>query len=139
MHKTDFEAMFPEAGKTSVQNEIDQLRSEIMAGGHKEVEERPEQEELPARLYDMESQLIEALNIHSELGKKIEDFKERLLKEMQDNDIKSWKSDRIIITRLLPTEREIFDTKRFKQENEDIYRHYTKSSKTKESIKITTR
>ena len=136
---TNIEELFPEAGNTQQQNEIDQLRREIMAGGHRDEVERPEQEPLPASLKEVETKLVEVLTFQKELEEKAAAFKQQLLEEMQKNGIKSWKSDRIIITRILSTEKETFDSKRFKAEQEDLYRQYIRTSTTKESLKLTLR
>ena len=131
----ELEELFPVAGNT--QTDIDKFRQEVMAGMHKDLDERPEQEDMPVKFKDVESQLIEALKFQKELEAKVKELQQRLLEEMQENDIKSWKSDRMTITRILPQVRETFDSKRFKAEHEDLYSQYTKESTTKESIKIT--
>ena len=72
-----------------------------------------------------------------ELDARIETLKQELLIAMQEADAKSWKSERATITRQLMGSRVSFDSKRFKEEHEDIYNAYLKETSTKSNIRVT--
>lgn len=72
--------------------------------------------------------------------KKAEDeLKQNLMEEMEKAGIKSLASDELLITYVLPSTKETFDTARFKKENPELYDDYIKISDTKSSIRITVR
>lgn len=74
-----------------------------------------------------------------ELTEQYEAVKSEVLEKMVENNDKSFDTGNILITVIAPSTRETFDSKRFKAENEDIYNEYIKTTKTKESLKITLR
>ena len=77
---------------------------------------------------------IQSIETELRLKKKLEDrskeLKEQLLKAMQDNNIKSWQTQKgTKITVVKGKQKEIkktieFDIERFKQENEEMYKNY---------------
>lgn len=68
-----------------------------------------------------------------------DDYKARLIEEMKAKNIKSLKDEvnGITITYVYPSTKETFNTKKFKEENEELYDEYVSFSDVKESIKIT--
>lgn len=80
------------------------------------------------------------------LGKKIkeltdeyETLKADVLAKMQEHGDKSFDTGNILITYVAPTSRESFDSKKFKEENAELYGKYMKQSETKASLKLTLR
>ena len=63
-------------------------------------------------------------------------FKEKLLKEMEDNNIIKLETDDVIVSYIAPTDRETFDSKAFKADNQDLYDEYVKVSPVKSSLRI---
>lgn len=69
------------------------------------------------------------------------EFKEQLLKTMEEYNIKSYESpDKSLkITYTPETLSMIFDSARFKEEHQDLYFEYQKESKRKPSVRMTIR
>ncbi|MBO4550236.1 MAG: hypothetical protein J5733_05845 [Bacteroidaceae bacterium] len=74
-----------------------------------------------------------------ELTEEYEAIKSEVLSKMVENKDKSFDTGRVLITYVAPSERESFDSKKFKSENAELYSKYTKVSQTKESLKLTFR
>ena len=72
----------------------------------------------------------------AELEKSIEPIREQIKAEMEKRKILALKAGNVSVTYVSPTTRETFDTKRFKAENVDLYKQYTKTSEVKSSIRI---
>ena len=72
----------------------------------------------------------------AELEKSIEPIREQIKAEMEKRKILALKAGNVSVTYVAPTKRETFDTKRFKAENVDLYKQYTKTSEVKSSIRI---
>lgn len=72
----------------------------------------------------------------AELEKSIEPIREQIKAEMEKRKILNIKAGNVSVTYIAPTKRETFDTKRFKAENVDLYKQYTKVSEVKSSIRI---
>ena len=72
----------------------------------------------------------------AELEKSIEPIREQIKAEMEKRKILNLKAGNVSVTYIAPTTRETFDTKRFKAENVDLYKQYTKVSEVKSSIRI---
>jgi hypothetical protein len=72
----------------------------------------------------------------AELEKSIEPIREQIKTEMEKRKILALKAGNVSVTYVSPTTRETFDTKRFKAENVDLYKQYTKTSEVKSSIRI---
>lgn len=85
---------------------------------------------------ETEQKLISLISKQKELEEKMKEIKDNLLQELISNDIKSIKTDNLTITVKESYDRETFDTKRLKQEDENLYNKYVKFSKVKESIVI---
>lgn len=87
-----------------------------------------EQAELIIKQYDM---LLEKAKAKSE------ELKKMLIEKMKENGITKFENDNITITYVAPYEKQGIDSKKLKEEEPKIYEKYLKSSKVKESIKIT--
>lgn len=72
----------------------------------------------------------------AELEKSIEPIREQIKAEMEKRKILALKVGNVSVTYVSPTTRETFDTNRFKAENVDLYKQYTKTSEVKSSIRI---
>ena len=70
---------------------------------------------------------------------KEEKLKKMILDEMEAKDILAIESDDLKISYVGETYKEIFDSKRFKEEHPDLYKEYLKDSYVKSSIRITTK
>lgn len=80
------------------------------------------------------------------LGKKIKELtdeyeaiKADVLAKMEEQGDKSFDTGNVLITYVAPQKRESFDSKRFREENAEIYGKYMKMSETKPSLKLTLR
>lgn len=85
----------------------------------------------------------EATQMIVDLEKKAKEIKEaqdllkaKLLEAMEQNEIKKIESEELTITYVAPTERESFDSKKFRDDNPDMYDDYVKFSKVKSSVRI---
>lgn len=56
---------------------------------------------------------------------------------MEANDIKKWECDDFSVSRVLPTSKSTFNSKKFKEEHADLYEEYQTISKVAGSIRIT--
>lgn len=69
--------------------------------------------------------------------KKAEDeLKKAVLAAMERHNVIKLDTDELSISYVAPTERETFDTKRFRAENPDTYDDYVKFSKVKPSVRV---
>lgn len=86
---------------------------------------------------------IDELRLLTERAKEIEERKKEIvgeiLKNMQSDNIQKCDVGTILITRKAGAVRTTFDTKRFKEEHEDLYDTYVKTSTSAESLQITLR
>lgn len=86
---------------------------------------------------------IEASNKISEFEKQIkelkvqeDELKKNILNEMEEKGLLKLETDSLIISYVAPTEREIFDSKSFRESNPDLYDDYVNFSPVKSSIRI---
>lgn len=70
------------------------------------------------------------------LEQEIQPIREKIKDEMEKRSITSIKIGKVGITYVAPVKRKIFDTSRFKKENEVLYNNYLKESEAKASIRI---
>lgn len=63
-------------------------------------------------------------------------LKDAILEEMQEKGILKVETENLIITYIAPTDRERFDTKRFRAEHSDLHDEYVTMSKVKASVRI---
>ncbi len=86
------------------------------------------------------AQQVEKLELQLANFKKLEEqyktMKNKLYELMEEYDIKKWETDKIIITRILPGQRESFDSARFKKDHPDLAEQYKKINKTAGSVRI---
>ena len=65
-----------------------------------------------------------------------DDLKERILAEMESKNILKVETDDVTISYIAPTDRETFDSKRFKFDHPETYDDYVKMSPVKASVRI---
>ncbi|RLK63171.1 endonuclease [Atopobacter sp. AH10] len=65
--------------------------------------------------------------------------KELLYQKMTEYSIKKWETPFFVVTRVLPSKSNRFDSKRFKEEHPDIYDEYLTTSERKGYVKLTER
>ena len=65
-----------------------------------------------------------------------EELKKKILEEMEKKNIIKIESDDILINYISASERETFDTKKFREEHEEMYDDYVKFTTVKPSIRI---
>ncbi len=71
-----------------------------------------------------------------EIKEKEEELKQNILTEMENKNILKLETDDLTITYIAPAERETFDSKKFREENPDLYDEYVKFSPVKSSIRV---
>lgn len=71
-----------------------------------------------------------------EIKEKEEELKQNILSEMESKNILKLETDDLTITYIAPSERETFDSKKFREENSDLYDEYVKFSPVKSSIRV---
>lgn len=72
----------------------------------------------------------------AEMQKKHDEFKEQLLNIFESYGVDKWETDLFTISRVKGYDRETFDSKRFKADEEELYNQYTKVTRVKPSVKI---
>lgn len=83
--------------------------------------------------------LIEAKQMADYYKKLYEDIQEQLLAAMKEHGVMSWDTELMKATYTPASESKIFDTKKFQEEHQELYKEYLKKSTRKESIRITIR
>lgn len=92
--------------------------------------------DLPARFAEVESE-IAAMEVQAkQIKEREEELKAGLYKLMEEHNVKKWSGPRIVLTRVLPTNKTTFDTKAFKADHEDLYKQYCKTSEAAGSLRI---
>ena len=74
-----------------------------------------------------------------ELTEEYDRIKAEMLEKMLENKDKSFDTGNMLITVIAPSVRTSFDSKRFTAEHEELAKEYTKTTTTKESLKLTLR
>ncbi|MGL5958889.1 MAG: hypothetical protein ACRCZZ_09955 [Phocaeicola sp.] len=97
----------------------------------------PSRKEVPSLIIDLQQAVIDIEKQVKELKAKQDELRAGILKEMDKADVKKWETDSLILTRVLPTTKEGFDTKKFKEDYQELYESYTKVTNVKSSLKIT--
>jgi regulator of replication initiation timing len=72
----------------------------------------------------------------AELRKIQDDVKKAIIEEMEQKGVVKLDNDVVTITYIAPTDRETFDSKKFKEEQPDMYDEYVKISPVKPSVRI---
>ena len=62
--------------------------------------------------------------------------REKIVASMKEQGLTKFENDKISITYIAPTERVTFDSTAFKKDQPELYKQYSKSSMTKESVRI---
>lgn len=65
-----------------------------------------------------------------------EKLKQGILEEMQEKGILKIETEEMTISYIAPTDRETFDSKRFRAEHEDLFDEYVRMSPVKASVRI---
>ena len=82
------------------------------------------------------NEALEIKYLEEKLKAKKDNLTLSLLEEMKAKDIKKIETPDVIISYIDETERETFDSKKFKEENPDMYDEYVKFTPVKASIRI---
>ena len=94
-------------------------------------------EDAISKIYDAELMLIEIENE----AKKYKEIKEKMLsileKQMQDAGVKTFETERLKATRILPTETISFDSKKLLEDMPELAERYNKKSVRKGYLKLT--
>lgn len=96
-----------------------------------------------AVIQEMNKNYEVAINTMADIEKQIKTLEEQkevyvkhLKEAMEEHNIKSWDTGKLLITYVAATTRETIDTTRLKQEQPDIAEKYKKVSNAKSSIRI---
>ena len=81
-------------------------------------------------------QLYEFEKAMKELKEQEDEIKASILQEMEDKNIKSIECDELLISYIAPSDRETFDSKKFRDEHSDLYDEYVKFTPVKSSVRI---
>lgn len=79
---------------------------------------------------------LEIKYLEEKLKVKKESLTLSLLEEMKDKGIKKIETPDVVISYIEESERETLDTKRFREENPDLYDEYVKFTPVKASVRI---
>ena len=71
-----------------------------------------------------------------ELKEQEDELKSRILSEMEEKGIVKLETDDLVVSYIASTDREDFDKKKFKEDNQDLYDEYVKMTPVKSSIRI---
>ena len=85
--------------------------------------------EVSEKIADFERQI-------KEIKKAEDELKAKILEEMEVKGLLKIKTDSLMISYIAPSDRETFDSKRFKEDNPDLYDEYVKMTPVKSSIRI---
>ena len=91
---------------------------------------------VPQEIIDEIVEITEAKRI-AEIREK--ELKQAILKAMEDNGVKSFKSEYLDITYIEPTETVTIDHKKLEQEHPEVYIECVKKSKRSAYVKLTVR
>ena len=93
--------------------------------------------DLLAQVAEAETQIKNFELLKKEVEAKADELKKQLIEAMRAQDIKSFENESLKITYVEPTTRETIDSKKLKAEMPEIAAKYTKTSKVKDSVRIT--
>ena len=82
------------------------------------------------------SMIVDLENKKKEIEESEKIIRNAILLEMKRLNVVKIESDELLINYIEPTDKETFDSKKFKEENPDMYDNYVKMSPVKESIRI---
>lgn len=92
---------------------------------------------LPAMLNSVEDEIIRIEQQMKMCKERQDELKKGLYDVMEKFNVKSFRGSKVLLTRVLPTTAETFDTARFKKEQPELYKQYVKQSNRAGSLKIT--
>ena len=95
--------------------------------------------EFPEYITENEQTLYSLAKRIHELTEEYDTVKAEMQKGMSEHGDKSFDLGNMVVTLIAPSVRTSFDSKKFQSEHEDLYGKYLKTSKTKESLKVTLR
>lgn len=75
-------------------------------------------------------------NKEAKIKEEISNITEKLLSEMEEQNIIKIDIPELLVSYIAPSERETFDSKKFREEHEDLYDEYVKFSPVKSSLRI---
>ncbi len=81
-------------------------------------------------------QLYEFEKAMKELKEQEDEIKASILKEMEEKNIKSIDSDELLISYIASSDRETFNSKKFREEHSDLYDEYVNFTPVKSSVRI---
>lgn len=87
-------------------------------------------------LEEVEEIIASAENAKKEAEARAAEIKEAIVRAMEENGIKTWKTDKLQITYVAPSERKSLDTATLKKEMPEIAEKYSKTSKIAPSIRV---
>lgn len=93
--------------------------------------------EMPVKFAEAENEIATLERQAQICNARLDELKKGLYDLMEKHNVKSWTGSRVKLTRVLPTTTETFDSKRFKEENEELYKKYLKTSKKNGSLRMT--
>lgn len=85
---------------------------------------------------EIEKQIVSIEKRIKKLKEQEEAMKTALLSEMEAKNLIKLETDKMVISYVAPTDRESFDSKKFRSDNPDLYDEYVKISPVKSSIRI---
>ena len=85
---------------------------------------------------EVSKNIAEFEKVIKELKEREEELKLNILAEMESKNLLKLETDDLMITYIAPSEKETFDSKKFREENSDLYDEYVKFSPVKSSIRV---
>lgn len=85
---------------------------------------------------DIEKQIVSIEKRIKKLKEQQDAMKAALLSTMEAKNLIKLETDKLVISYVAPTDRESFDSKKFREDNPDLYDEYVKISPVKSSIRI---
>lgn len=80
---------------------------------------------------------VELKNTIENLTQELDELKELVLTEMEANNLLELSNDELKIRYIAPTAQERFDSKKFREEQEELYNQYIKFIPVKAQLRIT--
>lgn len=84
----------------------------------------------------IEKKIVSIEKRMKKLKEQQDELKAALLHEMEARNIIKLETDKMVISYVAPTDRESFDSKKFREDNPDLYDEYVKISPVKSSVRI---
>ena len=94
------------------------------------------EENMLTELYNVEEIIAHYENEKAKAEQKAKLVREKLMQSMKDKGITKFENDRLTLTYIAPSSREIFDGAKFKKDYPELASQYTKTSTTNEQIRI---